>query len=256
VILFASDLDNTLIYSYKKAAGTDICVESKDGKELSFMTPNAYSRLQHIADKMVFVPVTTRSLEQYRRIRLLKDSHPKYALTSNGGILLVDNKIHEEWYKETKELIKDSMDELIKGINILRNDPNVYMDVRLIDEIFVFTKTKNITESIADLQQRLDMNKVNIDSNGEKLYILPNSLTKGIAVERLKEVLGVNFVICAGDSYFDVPMLKVADIAVVPRYSNIDSHLNSENLVISESEGMEFGDRVLETVFPYTKGSL
>ena len=37
-ILFASDLDNTLLYSYKYKKKGDICVEFNKGKEQGFMT--------------------------------------------------------------------------------------------------------------------------------------------------------------------------------------------------------------------------
>ncbi|MDR2137476.1 MAG: hypothetical protein LBO68_04225, partial [Synergistaceae bacterium] len=67
-MIFASDLDNTLIHSYKRALPSDICVERKDGRALSFMTPRGRRMLQKARERCCFVPVTTRSLEQYRRL--------------------------------------------------------------------------------------------------------------------------------------------------------------------------------------------
>ena len=118
MILFASDLDNTLIHSYKRADSADICVETKDSKCLSYMTPKAYTMLQKL-DGVCFVPITTRSLEQYRRIKLFDDKLPRYALTSNGGLLLVNDEIDAEWRMDSLKLIKDCMPELENAIKCL-----------------------------------------------------------------------------------------------------------------------------------------
>ena len=48
MVLFVSDLDNTLIYSYKREIGKKkICVELYEGKEISFMTENSYRLLNN-----------------------------------------------------------------------------------------------------------------------------------------------------------------------------------------------------------------
>ncbi|MDR1579784.1 MAG: hypothetical protein LBS35_05460, partial [Synergistaceae bacterium] len=99
-VLFASDLDNTLIHSYRVAEAGDICVETRDGKKLSFMSPKAHGILKDIAAKCAFVPVTTRSLEQYRRLDL--GVKPKYALVANGALLLIDGEVDELWASETR----------------------------------------------------------------------------------------------------------------------------------------------------------
>ena len=68
MILFASDLDNTLIYSYKREIGKKVLVETMGEKELSFMTENTWRLLKELPPHMMFVPVSTRSEEQYKRI--------------------------------------------------------------------------------------------------------------------------------------------------------------------------------------------
>ncbi len=253
MILFACDLDNTLIYSYKKAAESSICVETMGEKELSYMTPRAYSLLQEADRETVFVPVTTRSIEQYRRIRLLKNGFPKYALTSNGGVLLVDNDIDEAWSRDTAEIIKDSMEELHRGIEILSKDPAVVRAADIVDGVFVFTKTRDVAGSTWALKSALDMEKVSVDSNGEKIYIIPKALDKGTAVRRIKKLLNIGTVICAGDSCFDIPMLQAASMAFVPRCSEIDSYINNAELKVCESEGMKFAESILEDVIAYSR---
>lgn len=39
-LLFASDLDNTLLFSHQHAQAGDVCVEHLDGKAQGFFSPN------------------------------------------------------------------------------------------------------------------------------------------------------------------------------------------------------------------------
>ncbi len=252
MILFASDLDNTLIFSYKRAAEDALCVEFLDDKPLSFMTPWAYQTLQNIASKVIFVPITTRSLKQYNRIRLLDNKVPHYALVSNGGILLIDGQMDEYWYETSKQQIRDCMDELHKAMEILRTDKNVTLEPRFVDELFVFTKTSNTSETVKLLKQVLDLAKVTIELNEQKLYVLPKMLNKGEALRRLKKEIESDLVICGGDSYFDVPMLLEADVGIIPKENGIKDFLTMHSHIITaKEEGMVFSEEILKTVMVY-----
>lgn len=215
-ILFASDLDNTLIHSYKIAKENEICVEKKAAKELSFMSQIAYAQLQEINKACSFVPITTRSLEQYRRIRLIQGGFPPYAITSNGGLLLTDHHLDQAWFAESKRLIQPAHDELSKALALLTADPNRCFEVRLVDEMFVYTKTENIDWTLQHLKKSLDLEKVCVLNHHSKIYVLPTVLNKGTALRRLKRHLGADHIISAGDSAFDVPMLALADVIFIP----------------------------------------
>ena len=61
-------------------------VEVYNGKEISFMTEKAIALLRELSEEMMFVPVTTRTVEQYNRVSLFREEiRPTYAITSNGG---------------------------------------------------------------------------------------------------------------------------------------------------------------------------
>ena len=64
-ILIASDLDNTLLVSHRNRHDGDVCVELNKGNEQSFMTQRGIELLRQVNQKIGFVPITTRSLEQY-----------------------------------------------------------------------------------------------------------------------------------------------------------------------------------------------
>lgn len=252
MILFACDLDNTLIHSYKRADKNDICVEIKEGKELSFMTPKGYLALQKIAEQVDFVPVTTRSTEQYKRINLLKGAYPKYALTTNGGILLVNNEVDLNWLDESKKMIENTYGEMEKGFETLQKDPNISFEIRIVDEMFVFTKTKDVFKTTETLKSHLDESKVDILSHGEKIYIFPKAMNKGTAVKRLKKRLQREYLISAGDSEFDVPMLKMADLCIVTSKNFKEEFLKEHTNVLCEDKNNKFfTDELLHIVTDY-----
>lgn len=218
MIYFCSDLDNTLIYSYRHDIGNNkVLVETKEGKELSYMTELSHKLLQEVAKVKELVPLTTRSLEQYFRISFGSQVKIKYAMVANGGILLENNKINEEWLRETKEIVSYAEEEMEKGIEILKKDENVCFDVRKVDELSVFTKSNNVEATLDRLKEKLNTDTVYIDSNGVKVYIFPKALDKGSSLKRFRKYVGEdNRFIAAGDSCFDKPMLLAADTAFCP----------------------------------------
>lgn len=218
MIIFNSDLDNTLIYSYKHDIGEDKKnVEIYENREISFMTKKSYTLLKEIHKRMIFVPTTTRTVEQYNRINLGLNKI-KYALVCNGGVLLIDGKSDEEWYTQTRKLIIGCDEVVDRGISILENDKDVNFEIRYIEKLFVFTKSANPLRTAQRLKEKLDVKKVDIFVNGAKVYIVPKQLNKGMAVKRLRKKLLPDAVIAAGDSEFDISMLSEADYAFAPEW--------------------------------------
>jgi len=236
MLLFASDLDNTLIFSYKKVTGDAICVEMKADKKLSFMDVQAYKMLQEIKEKVTFVPITTRSVEQYRRIDLFGGNNPKYALVANGGILLIDNEIDQSWYEETKKIISPDRAQLKKALDILQQDIHTTLEPRFIDESFVYTKTDDINSTVETLRNSLNLNNVYVNSIGAKIYVHPIALNKGASLKRFKKRIGAEYVVCAGDSLLDVPMLEIADAAIFPDYEQLTDVLEGHDNVFRVDE--------------------
>lgn len=258
MLIFATDLDNTLIYSQKKTAKRSCCVEWKEGRELSYMTEESYQRLQKInEDKDIYIiPVTTRSLEQYRRIQLLEKG-PEFALVANGGILLVDGEIDEKWRQETLKIISDSKGELEKARLYLEKDRNRNFELRNIDDMFWFTKSKKTTDTIAGLEKVLNLSLVSVIENYNKIYVMPRTLDKGLAMKRLRNYLKEDYfkinqtftVIAAGDSDFDTPMLQEADYAVALQEAYFTEKLDKKKHVCFwDGEKNLFGGYVLDIV--------
>ncbi len=214
--IFHSDLDNTIIYSYKHDIGSDKKnVEVYQGREISFITSRTYELLQKVVDRVLFVPTTTRTIEQYERINL-GIGMPKYALVCNGGVLLENGKENQEWYEESRAIILDSSGEMRNALDFLENDARRKFELRYIRELFVFTKCCNPEEVVCDLKNHLDTSLADVFNNGEKVYVLPKNLDKGTAVKRFRKKVGGDYVFAAGDSEFDVSMLEAADLGIAP----------------------------------------
>lgn len=129
MIVFNVDLDNTLIYSYKYDIGKNKRqVELYKENYISYITDKIYNLLLTLRNNALIVPTTTRTIEQYSRIELGIGNF-KYALVCNGGVLLIDGKEDLEWYEESKKIIKESSNELLKAIDILNKDERRRLEV-------------------------------------------------------------------------------------------------------------------------------
>lgn len=216
MILFHTDLDNTMIYSYKHDIGSrKRSVELYQGREISFITEKTYDLLKQVKEHMLIVPTSTRTVGQYGRIDLGIGSFP-YALVCNGGILLVHGEIDRAWYRGSLDLVSPASAEMHRALSLLEEDARRMFELRFIEKLFVFTKCREPEQVVRDLGMKLDPALVDVFHNGIKVYVVPKSLSKGAAVERLKQKLMPQYVIAAGDSEFDISMVEIADKGLVP----------------------------------------
>ena len=204
-----SDLDGTLIFSAARKQVGDIVIERKDGREISCITARQselFPKLQNV------IPVTTRSVEQYRRIEFARFGfEPKYALCANGGILLVDGEPDAEWSAWSAAIFRECEAELSAFRERMENDPYRNFEVRLVDELFLFTKSEAPSETLKYLGKGELCESF---FTGEKVYVIPKRLNKGEAVKRLAERLELSEFAAAGDSLMDLSMLNAAHTAV------------------------------------------
>lgn len=250
-MIFHSDLDNTLIYSYRHEIGRDKkCVEIYEGREVSYMTHRSLHLLKQIKDLVVFVPTTTRTEEQYHRI-CLEIGEITYALVCNGGVLLRDGQEDISWYQESLNLIQSCRQELEKARDHLMLDSDRNFEVRNIRDLFLFSKSAVPSRSVARLKNILDLSLIDVFCNGSKVYVLPKQLNKGAAVRRFVKRMGAATVIAAGDSVFDLPMLYEADVALAPRALLSEAECREQVIGIDEAD--VFSDAMLSYVWNYCK---
>ena len=186
-------------------------MERKDGEPISCVTKRQAELLQGAAN---IIPVTTRSVEQYRRIDFAGIGFsPRYALCDNGGTLIANGELDAEWSRWSSEIFKSCEEELERFRELLDNDPKRSFEVRLVDGLFLFTKSSEPSETLEYLGKS---ERCECFATGEKVYVIPKELSKGAAVRRLAKRLGLREFAAAGDSLMDVPMLSEANVALFP----------------------------------------
>ncbi|NHN29460.1 HAD family hydrolase [Paenibacillus agricola] len=234
-MIFASDLDQTLIYSEASMGlltplEQTVPIELYENRYISFMTQHAINLLGEVAAKMAFIPVTTRTVVQYERIFVFKDTvKPKYAITSNGGTILVNGQIDLEW--------KQAVTAAVAGTSAPAEEIKSYFD-EIASEEWVLTEKyaddlfyslvvvrDNIPQpELEDFRVKIAGLGWNLSIQGRKIYLVPAALSKGAAMLHLKERLGASFVVAAGDSLLDESLLMAADEAIAPRHGELFKH--------------------------------
>lgn len=232
-MIFATDLDRTLIHS-KRFYRDDldlICVEEIRNKEISYMTRKSYKKFLKLQDNIKIVPVTTRSIKQYKRIKML--SGCKYAITTNGGVILKRNKKYIPWEKEIHRRLCKYKKEYIEVMKMLDTHRKyIKQDIKKIDKVYLYTKIRKeyqITlEKILDKNLNKDKWYYVIQSN--KLYIIPKVINKESALIYLINELGGDKLITAGDGELDIGFIGEGDIRIIPEGSHITGKVGYKHM--------------------------
>lgn len=267
-MIFASDLDQTLIYSTKSLRllpGQTIpnlrCVEIYEGREISFMTDHVVEKLQNITFQHVFIPTTTRTIAQYQRISLFQERIiPAYSVVSNGGNILVHGEVDSGWRKQIglnlTQLCLCPADLLASFQEI--HDESWAGTVRMADELFYYCVVDRERVPCRELEEFslwAEEQNWKISLQGRKLYLVPQVVNKWTAVNYLRELLEEEVVIAAGDSLLDLCMLEQADYAIAPCHGELWDHYSvggflAPKLDFTQHAGIAAADDILD----YVKG--
>ena len=244
-ILFACDLDNTLLHSYSHKKEGDICIEYKNGEEQGYVTKYVHDNFSSAINGVDFVPATSRSILQTKRISFF-DKFAIYIIASNGGRLLVNGKEDNEWSKTTDTVFKTYKDEFDKLTKKASEESELFKYARIVDNTYFYLSVNDgfDVKSIFDNYQK-NTTLVGL-TNKKKIYFTPEQINKGHAVLKLKEKLGSDLVVAAGDSVLDLSMLNIADIAIVPN-EDFASNIKAKTVYVNEHE-LNFCDFVVITL--------
>ncbi|RFU69028.1 haloacid dehalogenase [Peribacillus saganii] len=262
-MIFASDLDQTLIYSRRafrlkegEAEPEITLVETYEEREISFMSNKAIDLLKEVNSKMMFLPVTTRTMEQFMRIAIFqKEIIPSLAVTSNGGNILVNGKADEDWKQHIETKINESSlasEDLLKSFSRLAREDWV-LSQRTADELFhycIVQRDLAPLDELADFRKEIEGQGWRMSLQGRKLYLVPESVNKWDAVAYVKEKMGKTFVAAAGDSLLDLCMLEVADFAIAPLHGELaETSLNlGRHIRRTRRQGIQAAEDILEAV--------
>lgn len=267
-MIFASDLDRTLIYSDKFLTESMVLdkdyfvVEQKEERNISHMTKKAYALLEEIHKKCLFIPVTARTIKEYSRINIFRDKIvPKYAIVSNGGNILINGVPDEIWNKNIKEQLKNehiSHKYVREKMELILSDDWIFREYMAEDLFFYYIIDANKIpyNKIYDFEIWLKENKWNLSIQGRKMYIMPNCLDKWKAISYIMENEDLDKVVAAGDSLLDLKMLNKANYSISPSHGEIkkrifESGRDKVTINFTEKTGMLASEEIFEKLLQY-----
>lgn len=251
-MIFASDLDRTLVYS-KKFCGDipSVCVEVVKGKNQSFMTERALKLLKDISNNMEFIPVTTRSKEELDRITSLKELSYTYAIINNGGRIFINNKEDERWTNLLAEKIIEidvNLDDIYKLFKMkFPNTP--FIKEKCSDErIWVFVQdVESPLENFEEVKSYFFDLGWRMAKTGRKIYLMPLCMDKWEALKYINEhYLGYSSIIASGDSIMDLTMVANANIGIIPEHGEI---AYEHGVITTRNSGILAGEEIISYVY-------
>ena len=268
-MIFASDLDSTLIFSSRH------CKLISDDKlfpvdfynnNCSSITKSMKDTLEHINESMLFIPVTTRSPKEYKRIKYFYEViKPKYAVVANGGIILKNGIELKAWSDIITSKIKEviSVSTMIKLCSFFL-ESDLVKSYKTCENLFIYSilDEDKLTNMLSNLESALDYFEAlrsfcskynyNVSKQGRKVYIVPNCINKYDPLSYIMQSENINIFLAAGDSLLDYPMIKHSNYGLIPRHGELLDNLPEnklvDNIYITKESGIFAGEEILDIV--------
>ncbi len=255
--MVAVDLDRTLIYSRAAIdamlAPPDVppltCVELLDGRPQSFLTNESAHWLEILGTRAVLVPTTTRTVAQYYRVQL-PGGPAAYAVTSNGGHIIVDGHSDDRWRSAVQRRIAGDGAGLVEIVGGLHRhaDPSWVLHNRVADDLFCYLVVE-LARLPADFLAEwtawcAERNWV-VSMQGRKIYALPRALTKEAAITEVRSRAGAGRLVAAGDGALDAGFLSMANAAIRPPHGELaEMGWRLPHVSITGSAGVLAGEEI------------
>jgi len=263
-MIYASDLDMTLIFSRRSMTvpehtpGISV-VETVGGKSASFMSDAEMASLKKLSEQLVFVPVTTRTMEQYGRIEVFQQHIvPSYAVTSNGGNVLIGGEPDAHWSRLVRERLRGSAcsPEEARRLFAPVVSPDWVLDERLCDELFyvyLMDRERMPLEAVRERADALAALGWELSVQGRKVYIVPSVVNKRDAVAYIRQRHPEAELIASGDSLLDRGLLESADYAVAPAHGELYRIYRETGQIgrwtFTERSGLFAGEEIVDFVW-------
>ena len=112
--LAATDLDRTLVHSARSGGaalpGEVICLERRGNVATASLLRNTAATLVGLAQRAIWVPSTTRSVAEYRRLDLegRLGTAPRHVVCANGGVLLTGGMPDAAWTAQVAVVLAEA----------------------------------------------------------------------------------------------------------------------------------------------------
>ncbi|AIQ21692.1 MULTISPECIES: HAD family hydrolase [Paenibacillus] len=262
-MIYASDLDRTLIYSLGAIGVPEntpglIPAEIIEGKTRSYISQQALNQLMDLNTRIIFIPVTTRTIQQYKRINLFQETViPDYAVTSNGGNILIGGVVDKEWRESIGRLVarhSAGAEEVRSYIKAVVREDWIISENYCDDLFYSFMVYRDQLplDEITNLSDRLYNLGWRVSLQGRKLYAVPAAVNKSDAILHLRRTVRSEPMVASGDSLLDKSLLESADYAIAPCHGEIfaeqQSGLVKSRYPFTKESGVFAGDEILQYV--------
>lgn len=236
-IIIFSDLDKTLFHSknytdrfkigaYKKHSNGKLGSYSHMSEKQKLLFDMFYQN-----EKVLFIPVTARNEEQYKRTFINMENLVKTYIHS-FTTLYIDNKeevdFNKNIFNKIRKLDKEMNDIVEKMSNIYKSFQNINIRrntnfIQIVTDNDKFIKS-NIEECIIPLLK--NSNKLEYSISGKNIYIKPRILDKREPVKYIIEKLKPKLTIGIGDDILDHNFMNETDFKLLPNDSSYVEKLN------------------------------
>ena len=262
-MIYASDLDRTLIYSLGAIGVPEntpglIPAEIIEGKTRSYISQQALNQLVDLNTRVIFIPVTTRTIQQYKRINLFQETViPDYAVTSNGGNIRIGGVVDKEWRESIGRLVarhSAGAEEVRSYIKAVVREDWIISENYCDDLFYSFMVYRDQLplDEITNLSDRLYNLGWRVSLQGRKLYAVPAAVNKSDAILHLRRTVRSEPMVASGDSLLDKSLLESADYAIAPCHGEIfaeqQSGLVKSRYPFTKESGVFAGDEILQYV--------
>ncbi|AET59284.1 hydrolase (had superfamily) protein [Paenibacillus terrae HPL-003] len=262
-MIYASDLDQTLIYS-KRSLGVPLespgllPAEHMEGETAAFISAQALQLLKTLSKDVIFMPVTTRTMAQYRRITVFQtELVPAYAVTSNGGNIIVGGEVDREWNRRIHEQVRRDGANAEEARHVFGQvlHEDWVVSERFCDELFyafVIERDRMPLEQVLEKARIMREMGWEVSIQGRKVYLVPAAVNKQAAVEHIRNLTDGGPIVASGDSLLDRCLLDYADYAIAPRHGELyREQLRDElevNYRFTEGSGVYAADEIMAYV--------
>ncbi|SDH49155.1 hypothetical protein [Microbacterium sp. 77mftsu3.1] len=250
------DLDGNLIYSGRRVANPEglVIAQANAGVPKAWMTPTAARGLQEIRERAVFVPTTTRSLEQYQRVSL-PGGADQVAIIANGARLIIDGVEDSEWAQARLDPSWGASPAatVIGTFDRVLGEASWYAKSENYDSIISVSANPGQPFPDAALETVTDIatdHGYTVYLRGNKASVFPSHITKEAAAEEIRTRLGLTRTIAAGDFHHDTGIMTWADDAIQPAHG-----VAAPGIRQTRAHGVEAGEEIVDAFLAFLNAS-
>jgi hydroxymethylpyrimidine pyrophosphatase-like HAD family hydrolase len=256
-MIVASDLDRTLMYSNRALEefgrpekGELTPVELSAGTWVGYMTDAAFSSLKQLSQNCLFIPVTTRTTAQFKRFVIFEKEIPlTYAITTNGASILYKGEPLSSWSEQLLAQMKSESARQEEVLAALKKEGfRLDGQRKQAEKLFFYFILNSLppAHELLAIRGLCAMYGWRTSLQGRKLYIIPNTISKGNALQFICEREGMPAIAGAGDSILDWDFLKNCQNRYVPIHGELKNEISETEYRLIHQPGVLAGEEIIK----------